>query len=53
MVGGWNPKSISRFAMSSVRTPVSFLIVAADATNSCLQWRGYGMSYAVARRAFR
>ena len=30
--------------MSSVRTPVRFLIAAADATNSCLHGRSYGRS---------
>ncbi len=39
MVGGWKPKSMSRFAMSRVRTPVLPLMLAADATNSCLQAR--------------
>ena len=32
--------------MSSVRTPVCFLIDVADAMNSCLQTPGNGMSYA-------
>ena len=30
--------------MSSVRTPVRFFTVAADAMNSCLQFRSNGMS---------